>query len=172
MAKDKSKTELALKDLGFDKLFHILTYKYGLEVSGLFSYLYGQQVYFEESKTIGKGGYFFKKPEEMAGWCGETPSKIKKLLAILKKEGLILSRDNKTKGNNTKEYKVSVDRFFEIYHSYEIKTEVPNKIKGYLDRRDNREKRYQEKLKHLKNEEYLAFIEHQEYVFNQENEKL
>ena len=146
MIKDKSKTELALKDLGFDKLFHILTYKYGLEVSGLFSYLYGQQIYFEENNTIGKGGYFFKKPEEMAGWCGETPSKIKKLLTLLKKEGLILSRDNKTKGNNTKEYKVSVDRFFEIYHSYEIKTEVQNKIKGYLEKRDNREKRYQEKL--------------------------
>lgn len=172
MAKGDSRTKDALDGLKFDKLFHILTYKYGLEVSGLFSYLYGQQVYFEESNTVGKGGYFFKKPEEMAGWCGETPSKIKKLLALLKKEGLILSRDNKTKGNNTKEYKVSVERFFEIYHSYDIKNEVPNKIKGYLEMRDNREKRYQEKLKHLKNEEYLAFLEHQEYMFNQENEKI
>lgn len=170
MAKKESKTALVLKGTRFEKVFPVLTYKHGPEFSILFSYLYSQQVYFEEEGTIGRNGFFFKRYEEMAAWCGMTPSKVRRLIPLLEKENLICSKKGKGRGNNIKEYKVNPEVVLDIYHNYNIKEELPKKAKKYLEMRDNRVRRYQEKSS--KSEEYLAFMEHQEYMFNQENEKI
>ena len=166
----ESKTKKILSTVKFERTPSILVYLYGGSIATLFTYLSSQQSWFEEKGTLGSDGFFYKRPEDMSYWVGMSVYRITEGLKLLEKEGLIMSRLDRKKGNNIKEYKVIAEKVVELYQSHDINTNQKKKTKKLLKVRDDKVKRYKEKedvveTRSMSPEEQF-FVEYQEYLSN------
>ena len=166
----ESRTKKILSTVKFERTPSILVYLYGGNIAALFTYLSSQQSWFEEKGTLGRDGFFYKRPEDMSYWVGMSVYRITEGLKFLESKGLVVSRLDRKKGNNIKEYKVIAEKVVELYQSHDITTNQKKKTKKLLKVRDDKVKRYKEKEDVVEkinvSPEEQFFTEYQEYLSN------
>ena len=168
-----TKLEAALKKVGYIKVPNVITHTYSMEVAHVYAYLYDQQLYFEGNKTLDKDGFFFKRYEDIAGWCHTSTSKIKKIVKILEADGFIVTKRNQKGGENAKRYSIVTEALIEKNNKTDITGIAMERRDKLLFMRKKSINRYRENKRGRDEEIYIeeSFAEQQEYMFDQEKEK-
>lgn len=154
---------------------YILVVKYCADVAIIFSYLELQGRTFEKRGTLTEGGYFYKRYENIAARCNINIERVKKYVKLLEKEGYLKTTFSRRGGINTKHYKVDLD--FLKSQEYEYEEELREKEKNLVEKRNGYIKKSRNKELNIKDskdnpKDYEFFVEYQNYMFNQENEKI
>lgn len=168
-----TKLEAALKKVGYIKVPNVITHTYSMEVAHVYAYLCDQQLYFEGNNTLDKDGFFFKKYEDIAGWCHTSTSKIKKIIKTLEDDGFIATKRNQKEGENVKRYSIITEALIEKNNSIDITGRAMERRDKLVFMRKKSINRYRENKRGRDEEIYIeeSFAEQQEEMFNQENEK-